>query len=62
MEPKVDGDRLWSTLMEMGEIGKKCEGVNRLALNDADKEGRDLFVGYLKDENPKSLSWKKGAE
>lgn len=51
MELKVDGDRLWSTLMEMGEIGKKGEGVNRLALNDADKEGRDLFVGYLRDEN-----------
>jgi N-carbamoyl-L-amino-acid hydrolase len=36
--------------MEMGEIGRDGEGVNRLALNDADKEGRDLFVDHLREE------------
>ena len=50
MKIEVDSDRLWGTLMEMGEIGRKGEGVNRLALNDANKEGRDLFLGYLREE------------
>jgi N-carbamoyl-L-amino-acid hydrolase len=36
--------------MEMGEIGRKGEGVNRWALSDADKEGRDLFVDHLREE------------
>jgi N-carbamoyl-L-amino-acid hydrolase len=46
----VDGERLWGSLMEMGEVGREGEGVNRLALNDANKEGRDLFAGWLRDE------------
>lgn len=50
MKIKVDSDRLWDTLMEMGEIGRKGEGVNRWALNDANKEGRDLFVHHLREE------------
>jgi N-carbamoyl-L-amino-acid hydrolase len=36
--------------MEMGEIGRMGEGVNRWALNDANKEGRDLFLDYLREE------------
>lgn len=36
--------------MEMGDVGREGEGVNRLALNDADKEGRDLFVDHLREE------------
>jgi len=36
--------------MEMGDVGREGKGVNRLALNDADKEGRDLFVGHLREE------------
>ena len=36
--------------MEMGDIGREGDGVNRLALNDADKEGRDLFIDHLREE------------
>ena len=50
MKIQVDSDRLWDTLMEMGEIGRKGEGVNRWALNDANKEGRDLFIHHLREE------------
>lgn len=43
----VDGQRLWDTLMEMGEIGgTEKGGCNRQALTDLDKQGRDLFVKW----------------
>ena len=45
----VDPDRLWGSLMEMGDVGREGEGVNRLALNDGDRKGRDLFVNHLRD-------------
>ena len=50
MKLQIDGDRLWGTLMEMGRVGREGDGVSRLALNDANKEGRDLFTGWLRDE------------
>jgi N-carbamoyl-L-amino-acid hydrolase len=50
MKRLVDGDRLWSSLMEMGQVGREGDGVNRLALNDANKQGRELFTGWLRDE------------
>jgi N-carbamoyl-L-amino-acid hydrolase len=50
MELQIDGDRLWNTLMEMGQVGREKKGVNRLALNDANKEARDLFAGWLREE------------
>jgi len=44
---RVDGDRLWRSLMEMAEIGSTPKGGNcRLTLTDLDKQGRDLFVGW----------------
>jgi len=36
--------------MKMGDIGRVGRGVDRLALNDANKEGRDLLVSYLLEE------------
>ena len=48
-EPKVriDGSRLWDSLMDMAKIGATEKGgVKRLALTDLDKEGRDLFVRW----------------
>ncbi|MCW4051490.1 MAG: Zn-dependent hydrolase [Candidatus Bathyarchaeota archaeon] len=47
---KIDADRLWGSLMEMGEVGREGQGVNRLALNDANKEGRDLLISYMHEE------------
>ncbi|MDD9916978.1 MAG: Zn-dependent hydrolase, partial [Rhodospirillaceae bacterium] len=41
---KIDGARLWDSLMEMAQIGATEKGgVNRLALTDLDRESRDLF-------------------
>ena len=44
---EIDGDRLWSTLEASAGIGPgKAGGLRRLALGDADKEMRDLFVSW----------------
>jgi N-carbamoyl-L-amino-acid hydrolase len=44
---KVNGRRLWDSLMEMAKIGATPKGgVCRLALTDLDKQGRDLFVKW----------------
>jgi len=41
---KVNGDRLWDSLMEMAKIGPGVAGGNnRQTLTDADAEGRALF-------------------
>jgi N-carbamoyl-L-amino-acid hydrolase len=47
---RVDGDRLWQSLMDMAAIGATPAGGScRLALSDEDKAGRDLFVSWCKD-------------
>ena len=51
---RVDGDRLWSRIVELGRIGAIHgpdgeEGCARLALTDADRGGRDLVVGWMHD-------------
>jgi N-carbamoyl-L-amino-acid hydrolase len=47
---KVDGDRLWATLMEMARIGATEKGGNcRLALSDLDAEGRRLFIRWCEE-------------
>ncbi|SVD67088.1 uncharacterized protein METZ01_LOCUS419942, partial [marine metagenome] len=41
---KTNGERLWDSLMEMATIGPgERGGSRRLALTDADIEGRNLF-------------------
>jgi beta-ureidopropionase / N-carbamoyl-L-amino-acid hydrolase len=41
---RIDGARLWDSLMEMARIGATEKGgVRRLALTDLDRESRDLF-------------------
>jgi N-carbamoyl-L-amino-acid hydrolase len=46
---KIDSDRLWSSLMELAEIGgTEKGGVCRIALTDLDRQGRDLFVRWAK--------------
>ncbi|MBL8807839.1 MAG: Zn-dependent hydrolase [Rhodospirillales bacterium] len=46
---RVDGDRLWESLMEMAKIGATPKGgVARLALTDLDRQGRDLFAKWAK--------------
>src|SRR5438477_6455497 len=44
---RVDGPRLWDSLMEMARIGATAKGgVCRLALSDLDKQSRDLLVRW----------------
>jgi len=44
---RINGDRLWASLMELARIGATPKGgVKRLALTDLDKQGRDLVVGW----------------
>lgn len=47
---RINANRLWQSLEEMAQRGAIPEGgVCRLALSDADKEGRDLFCAWLRD-------------
>jgi beta-ureidopropionase / N-carbamoyl-L-amino-acid hydrolase len=47
---KVNGPRLWNSLMELAKIGATPKGgVCRLTLTDTDREGRDRFCGWAKD-------------
>jgi len=44
---RIDGKRLWDSLMAMAEIGATPKGgVKRLTLSDVDKTGRDTFKGW----------------
>ena len=47
---KIDGARLWQSLMELARIGATEKGgVCRLALTDLDRQGRDLFVRWCRE-------------
>ncbi|UYN98974.1 MAG: Zn-dependent hydrolase [Devosia sp.] len=44
---RINGDRLWESLMEMAKIGPGIAGGNnRQTLTDEDKAGRELFQGW----------------
>lgn len=48
--PEIDGRRLWRSLLEMAEVGAlPGGGCCRLALSDADRAGRDLFVRWCRE-------------
>ncbi|MFZ5709719.1 MAG: Zn-dependent hydrolase [Pseudomonadota bacterium] len=47
---RIDGKRLWDSLMEMARIGPGIAGGNnRQTLTDADSEGRHLFRRWCED-------------
>ncbi len=47
---RIDGGRLWASLMEMAQIGTTEKGgVCRLTLTDLDRQARDLFVGWCEE-------------
>lgn len=47
---RVDGARLWESLMTLARVGATDKGgVRRLALTDADRQGRDLVAGWCRD-------------
>ena len=44
---RINGERLWGSLMEMARIGATEKGgVSRLALTEEDRQGRNLFVKW----------------
>jgi N-carbamoyl-L-amino-acid hydrolase len=46
----VSGERLWSDLVAMAEVGATPEGGSRrLALTDEDRAGRELFASWARD-------------
>ena len=57
-EPKIaiadlrtDSDRLWESLMELAKLGATAKGgVNRQALTDLERQGRDLFIQWCRAE------------
>jgi len=47
---RIDGPRLWRSLMELAQIGATAKGgVRRLALTDLDRAGRDRVVGWCRE-------------
>ncbi len=47
---RVNGQRLWDSLMELAQIGATAKGgVCRLTLTDLDKQGRDLVSRWAKE-------------
>ena len=47
---RINGPRLWSSLMEMARIGATPKGgVKRLTLTDLDRESRDLFARWCRE-------------
>lgn len=45
--PRINGDRLWSRLMALGQIGATAQGgCNRQALTDGDLAARRLFADW----------------
>jgi N-carbamoyl-L-amino-acid hydrolase len=46
---RIDGHRLWASLMELAQIGATPKGgVCRLTLTDLDRQGRDLVTGWAR--------------
>ncbi|MGW1742584.1 hydantoinase/carbamoylase family amidase [Nocardia sp. NPDC001965] len=51
---RIDSDRLWRSLTELGAVGAYSDestglmGVRRLALTDADMAGRELVLGWMR--------------
>jgi N-carbamoyl-L-amino-acid hydrolase len=46
---RIDGARLWDTLMKIAEIGRTPKGgVKRITLTETDRRGRELFGGWCK--------------
>jgi N-carbamoyl-L-amino-acid hydrolase len=47
---RINGERLWASLMELAKIGATPKGgVCRLTLTDLDKQGRDLVLQWARE-------------
>ncbi|BDB23954.1 Zn-dependent hydrolase [Cupriavidus sp. TA19] len=48
--PRINGARLWQSLMDLAAIGATAKGgVCRIALTEADRKGRDLVVQWCRE-------------
>jgi N-carbamoyl-L-amino-acid hydrolase len=48
--PRIDGERLWASLMELARIGATPKGgVRRLTLTPEDRQGRELFARWCRE-------------
>ena len=48
--PRIDGERLWNSLMELAKLGATEKGgVCRIALTELDRQGRDLFIRWARE-------------
>ena len=55
---RINGDRLWASLMELAQIGATAKGgVCRLTLTDLDKQGRDLVSRWASSPDWQSIAW-----
>src|SRR4051812_44407696 len=43
-QPRINGERLWQSLMQLARIGATKGGVARLALTDLDRDARDWVM------------------
>jgi N-carbamoyl-L-amino-acid hydrolase len=49
-ELRIDGQRLWRSLMALAQLGATDKGgVCRIALTDLDRQGRDLFTRWARE-------------
>ena len=56
---RINGERLWASLMELAKIGATPKGgVCRLTLTDLDKQGRDLVSRWATEAGMTSPSTK----
>ena len=47
---RINGERLWGSLMELAKLGATEKGgVCRIALTDLDRQGRDLFARWARE-------------
>jgi beta-ureidopropionase / N-carbamoyl-L-amino-acid hydrolase len=47
---KIDGNRLWDSLMDLATLGATPKGgVSRLTLTDLDRQARDRVIAWLKE-------------
>ena len=47
---RIDGARLWKSLMDLAKIGATPKGgVCRLTLTDLDQQGRDLVLSWARE-------------
>ena len=49
-QPRIDGERLWASLMELARIGATPKGgVRRVTLTPQDRQGRELFARWCRE-------------